>query len=48
MQEFLDVFKKGGMKPALYDGRAYRTIDITNENIRENLESYCYATCVRT
>ena len=47
MQEFLTVFKKGQMKPALYDGRAYHTIDIRDRSIRENLESYCYATCVR-
>ena len=45
MEEFLAVFKKGQMKPALYDGRAYRTIDIRNRSVRENLESYRYATC---
>lgn len=48
MQEFLSIFKKGGMKPALYDGKTYHTIDIRSSTVRENLESYCYATCVRT
>ena len=45
MQEFLSVFKKGEMKPALYDGRSYHTLDIRNRSIREKPESYRYATC---
>ena len=45
MEEFLTVFKKGQMKPALYDGRDYHTIDVRDRSVRENLESYRYATC---
>ena len=47
MQEFLTVFKKGDMKPARYDGGAYRVIDIRDSGVRGNPESYCYATCVK-
>ncbi len=47
MQEFLSVFKKGEMKPALYDGSSYHVIDIRDDSIRDNLKSFCYATCIK-